>query len=222
MKFLKSLQINSLVTAIVYVILGLLFIILPEAITRSAAVLLGVVLLIAGAAYIIDYFRKWQIEYKANGLAIGILLVFGALFLFFQNEVIATIVPLVLGFAVVLSGTIKLQNAIVLYRAKEGMWIPVLVLAALSLVFGFIIMINPFAAMTTLIVIIGVGLLISGLTDLVIIFLMSRRSNELEAAGRSRLDKNVIDTDHVQSPKDAVFSAMDELNIPKPEGAEKK
>lgn len=187
MKTLKSLQINALVTAIVYVGLGLIFVLVPNIVTSSVAIILGVALALAGVVYIIDYFRKWDIEYRSNGLAIGILLLFSALFLFFQSDVIATIIPLLLGFAAVVSGTIKLQNAIVLYKAKEKMWIPVLVLAGVCLILGVIIMFDPFAAMTGLIILIGVSLLVSGLTDLVIIFLMSRRTKQLRAAGKPGL-----------------------------------
>lgn len=187
MKTLKSLQINALVTAIVYVGLGLVFVLVPNIVTSSVAIILGVALALAGVVYIIDYFRKWDIEYRSNGLAIGILLLFSSLFLFFQSDVIATVIPLLLGFAVVVSGTIKLQNAIVLYKAKEKMWIPVLVLAGVCLILGLIIMFDPFAAMTGLIILIGVSLLVSGLTDLVIIFLMSRRTKQLRAAGKPGL-----------------------------------
>ena len=187
MKTLKSLQINALVTAIVYVVLGLVFVLIPNIVTSTVAIILGVALALAGVVYIIDYFRKWDIEYRSNGLAIGILLLFSSLFLFFQSDVIATIIPLLLGFAVVVSGTIKLQNAIVLYKAKEKMWIPVLVLAGVCLILGVIIMFDPFAAMTGLIILIGVSLLVSGITDLVIIFLMSRRTKQLRAAGKPGL-----------------------------------
>lgn len=211
MRLLKELKINTLITAVVYVVLGLLFIILPEAVARSIAVILGIVMAILGIAYIVDYFHKWDIEYKSNGLAVGILLIFGSLFLLFQGDIIVAIIPLILGFAVVLSGTIKLQNAIVLNRAKESMWVSVLVLAVISLALGFIIMINPFAMFAALIVFIGIGLLISGVTDLIIIFLMSRRSKELKAAGRSGLSnsiENIIDTTNVQPPKEAVKEAF--------------
>lgn len=216
MRFLKELKINTLITAIVYVVLGLLFILLPEAVSKSIAIILGLMMTLLGLAYIIDYFRKWDIEYKSNGLAIGILLIFGALFLLFQGEIIVTIIPLILGFAVVVSGTVKLQNAIVLNRAKESIWLSVLVLAIISLALGFIIMINPFVAFTALIVFIGIGLLVCGVTDLVIIFLMSRRSKELKAAGHGGLSDSIdsiIDTKNVLRPKEAVKEALSGFGV---------
>lgn len=187
MKFFKNLQINALVTAIVYIVLGVLFILMPDVVSQSIAIIVAAALLVAGAVYIIDYFRRWDIEYRSNGLAIGILMVFAAVFLFLQRDIIAAIIPLLLGFAVIVSGTIKLQNAIVLSRVKDKMWVATLVLSLLCLVLGILIMANPFTSLNVLIILIGVSLLISGLSDLVIIFMMSRKAGKIEAAGHGHV-----------------------------------
>lgn len=179
MNVLKGLKINALATAILYVLLGLAFILWPDVVTTSITVVLGVALVIVGIVYIIDYFRRWDIEYKSNGLAIGILLLFAALFLFLQSNVIAGAIPVLLGFAVIISGTIKLQNAIVLNRAKDPVWKYILILAAVCFVMGAVFIIDPFATTRVLIIVIGVGLLISGLSDLIIILLMSRKAKNL-------------------------------------------
>lgn len=199
MKLIKGLKINALVSAILYLALGILFVALPEVVIQWIAIIAGVALVLAGIACIIDYFRKWDIEYRANGLAIGILLLFAALFLFLQSDLIVQAIPILLGFAVVVSGTIKLQNAIVLYKVRDNMWKWVMALAALCLVMGVIFMVNPFATTHVLVVLIGVGLIVSGVTDLVIIFLMSRRADELSRAGRSG-GKRAPTTDQESSP----------------------
>lgn len=187
MNILKSLKINALASAILYVILGLAFILWPDFVTTSITVILGVALVIAGIVYIIDYFRRWDIEYKSNGLAIGILLLFAALFLFLQSNIIVAAIPVLLGFAVIISGTIKLQNAIVLNKAKDPLWKYVLILALVCFALGIVFIINPFATTRVLIIVIGVGLLLSGLTDIAIILLMSRKAKEFgRATGRTQ------------------------------------
>lgn len=183
MSFLKNLQINALVTALLYVALGLLFILLPEAVAASISIIVAASLLIAGILYVVNYFRTWDIEYRSNGLAIGILLIFAAAFLFFQREIVTAIIPLLLGFAVIISGALKLQNAIVMSRAKVRIWLPTLILAIVCLILGFIIMLDPFRSLSALIIMIGVSLLVSGLTDLVILILMARRKKAIAAAG---------------------------------------
>ena len=184
MKALKGLKINALITAILYVIAGLLFILFPTVIDSAIPLILIGVLVILGLVYVIDYFRTWDIEYRSNGLAIGILMLFGAFFLFLQRDVIMDAVPVLLGFGVVISGTIKLQNAIVLAKARDRLWIAVMVMSAISFVLGAVLIANPFGTKIVLITVVGVGLLLSGLSDLVIIFLMSRRVDEIKKTGR--------------------------------------
>lgn len=181
----RKLKINALITAILYVVLGVLCIVFPSVVLDFIAVILEAMLVIAGIVYIIVYLRTWEIEYRSNGLAIGILLIFCALFLFLQREIVASMLPMFMGFAIVISGALKLQNAIVLSRAKDRLWIPTLVLALVCLGLGAVVMANPFASLHALIVLIGVSLAISGLTDLVIIILMSRRTSELTSARKA-------------------------------------
>lgn len=205
MKFLKGLKINALITAIVYVALGVAFIVVPDIVLEYVPIVLAVAMALIGVYYIIDYFRKWNIEYRSNGLAIGILLMFAALFLFIQRDIIVAAIPVLLGFAVVVSGAIKLQNAIVLNRTKDSLWIAVLVLALISLVLGVIFIVNPFATSRTLVIVIGVGLLISGLSDLVIIILMSHHMRTMKKAGEQVLENAaaptvVVETEVTETP----------------------
>lgn len=208
MKFFKNLQINALLTAIVYIILGLVLVLMPNLVTHTVAIILGAIFAVAGIYYIVDYFRKWDIEYRSNGLAIGILMLFASLFFFFQSEVIAALIPLILGFAVVVSSTIKLQNAIVLYKAKDKGWISLLVLAGVSLILGVIIMLDPFAALHGLLILIGVSLLFSGITDLVIIFVMSRKVKALGLGGKGGAKRAVVEAATPDKPIDPVEEAI--------------
>lgn len=176
MKLFKKVKINALTTAIAFVVLGLVLILLPGITEWTICYIIAAALFLLGALYIIDYFRVWDIAYRSNGLAIGMLGVLGALFFLLRMDVVARLVPLLLGAAVIVSGVLKLQNAIVLFKIKDKGWaVTLLALSALCLVFGFLVMEDPFASPVARVVVMGSGLLFSGLTDLVIIFVMPRR-----------------------------------------------
>lgn len=191
MRFLKKIQINALVTAVLYLVLGLLFVLLPGVTMQTICYILAASLAIGGLAYVIDYFRTWDIEYRSNGLAIGILAIVASLFLFIKTQSVIEMIPILLGFAIIVSGVIKVQNVIVLYKVRDKAWIFVLITAILCLALGVILIENPFAAARTLVIIIGVGLLFSGITDLAIIILMSRRAKELKKSVRGAMAKPV-------------------------------
>lgn len=180
MQFLKKIRINALVTAALYVVLGLLFVLLPGLTMQTICYIMAAALALGGVVYIIDYFKAWDIEYKPNGLATGILALLGALFLFLKTEVVIAAIPVLLGFAVIVSGVLKVQNTVVLYRQKDKGWIFVLVLAVLCLIVGIVLIENPFTVARTLVVIIGAGLLYSGVSDLVIVFVMTKKVRDIK------------------------------------------
>lgn len=71
-----------------------------------------------------------------------------------------------MGLAVLISGLIKLQHAVDLFRAKIQGSILLFLMAVISIILGVLAIVNPFEAAATLIMIIGAGLLISGITDI--------------------------------------------------------
>lgn len=175
MNLLKKIKINVLVTSCVYMVLGLLFLVLPGITIHTICYIIAAALLVMGASYIIDYLRSYEANFHANGLAIGILAILSSLFLFFKTDAAASVIPVLLGFSIIVSGVIKIQDAVLLKRLGSQGFVWTIACAVLCLVLGMVLVENPFAAAETLIRVIGVGLLFSGITDLAITLWVTHR-----------------------------------------------
>ena len=151
MSFFQKLKINALVAALAYLVLGILFVLFPGIAMTTIC----------------------------NGLAIGILALMGALFLFLKADAFIAIIPMALGFLVIVSGVLKVQNAIVLYKMQCASWLYVLIAAALCILLGIALIENPFGAAATLVTLIGIGLIFSGVSDLTVLMLLARRTKNL-------------------------------------------
>ncbi len=182
MRFFKRIKMNVLATAALYIVLGLLFMLLPGVTERIICYLIAGALALAGIAYIVDYFRSFDTSMQSNGLAVGILLVLAALFLFLKTSLVMEAIPILLGIAVIVSGVIKVQNAVVLYRMRNKAWIAALVLALLCLALGVVLIEDPFTDAHVLITVIGASLLFSGVTDLAMLLVMTRKAKEVKKA----------------------------------------
>ncbi len=178
MKLFKRIEINVLATAMIYIVLGLLFVLLPGVTERVICYLIAVALALMGIVYIVEFFRGGEASIQKNSLAVGMLLVLAALFMFLKTSVVVAAIPILLGMSVVVSGVLKLQNAIILYRMKNKLWIAVLVLSLLCLAFGIVLIEDPFLEANVLITVIGIALLFSGITDIAMLFIMSRKIKE--------------------------------------------
>jgi uncharacterized membrane protein HdeD (DUF308 family) len=76
------------------------------------------------------------------------------------------LLPIVLGVLIIVSGCIKLQDAIDLKKLDHPAFVMMLVVSLVFIVFGAVLVANPFKSEIILMRIIGVALIIAGMTDL--------------------------------------------------------
>lgn len=165
-KMIKHMKWDVILTSLLYVALGIAALVMPGTMIETLGYLIGAFLIVAGAVSMIcyllrdasqNYFRN-DFVYGLVGIAIGIIVLY-------QIENIVKLVPIILGVLVVASGCRKLQDVIDMKRMEYGNWVVMLIFAAANVVFGVVLILNPFEAAMLLERLIGVGLIVSGAAD---------------------------------------------------------
>lgn len=168
MKLLKQLKWDALLMGVLYILLGIVVLLIPETMERLLGFLIGGVLIIAGAVSMISYLlRDAHQNYYHNDFLHGLLGILLGILVLYNINFIISLVPILLGTLVLVSGLSKLQDVIDLKRLEYGNWIFMLVLAVINIVLGLVLIFNPMAVATLLFRLLGVGLIFSGLTDCV-------------------------------------------------------
>ncbi len=168
MKLLKQLKWDALLMGVLYILLGIVALVIPETMERLLGFLIGVVLIIAGAVSMISYLlRDAHQNYYHNDFLHGLLGIALGIVVLYKVDIIISLVPLLLGALVLVSGLSKLQDVIDLKRLEYGNWILMLVLAVINITFGLVLIFHPMAVAALLFRLLGVGLIFSGLTDCV-------------------------------------------------------
>ncbi len=181
MKFLKELRWDALLKGILYILLGIVALIIPETMERTLGYLIGIVLIIAGAVSMISYLlRDARENYYRNDFLYGLVGIALGIIVLYKVELIISLVPIILGILVIISGCAKLQDVIDMKRLESGNWIVMLVLAVINLGLGILLICNPFKAASVLFRVIGAGLIFSGITDCVTIIYFARVLKELQ------------------------------------------
>lgn len=176
MNLLKNMKKDTLAAAIVYIFAGLFLLIFPETTAKTIGYAFACILLVMGLRSIFNYMmRDVSVVFYHNDLVIAAVLILASVCVFINVEAVVSIIPFVLGIIVAISGVIKLQNAINLKRLNHGGAMMVFILAAVNIIFGIVLLVNPFKAMATLIRIIGIGLVFSGVTDCFTLFCIARK-----------------------------------------------
>lgn len=136
----------ALLFPVVYVILGVLLLFVPDINTKVLAELLGALLIIAGAALIIRYFiARSYLDMRAYGFSIGTLGIVLGICAILKAEDVASSLSVFLTICIMLTAIVKLQNAIQLKFLKSKLWIPVLCVSLVFLICTVLIVLNPFS-----------------------------------------------------------------------------
>ena len=112
-------------------------------------------------------------------------------FLILRSDIVVRILPVVFGLFVLFDSLGRIQNALELRRCGYPSWKWFILLALLSVVLGGIMIFDPFGAMETLVMGIGIILLIEGAFNLggaIYTALAIRRFNKLHPETQSMLE----------------------------------
>lgn len=170
MKLLEKVKWDALLRAVLYILLGLVALVIPETMEKTLGYLIGIVLIIAGAVSMLSYtLRDARQNYYHDDFVYGLVGIILGIIVLYKVEVIISLVPFILGILVLVSGCVKLQDVIDMKRLEYGNWVVMLALAVVNLAFGLLLVCNPFKAATVLFRLIGAGLMFSGITDCVTI-----------------------------------------------------
>ncbi len=173
--FIETVRSDIIVQALLFIGLGIFLIVMPNITITTIIYLLGGVLAISGAVALISYFRKKGKNAQVTSvLTNGIILILLALVAFLFPEVLASFFSFALGIILILCGVVNTVRAVQLRVFGGYSWIVALIISLLIVAGGFVIVWNPFATTMLFTVVLGVLLLVNGVTDLVI-ELLSRK-----------------------------------------------
>ena len=168
-KLLKQMKWDVILTSLLYVVLGVTILIIPNIMFRTLGYLIGAFLIVAGAVSMIGYLlRDAHQNYYRNDFVYGLVEITIGIIVLYKIENIMELVPVILGILVVASGCRKLQDVIDMKRMEYGNWIAMLVLAAANVIFGVVLILDPIEAQLVLERLIGAGLIVSGATDCIV------------------------------------------------------
>lgn len=186
-KALKELKWDALLKGMLYILLGVVAFLIPETMEKTLAYLIAVVLILAGAVSMVCYLlRSAQDNYYRNDFLYGLVGIALGIIVLYKIELIISLVPVILGIMVLISGCAKLQDVIDMKRIDSGRrtnsnnWIVLLVIAGIDVLFGVLLIANPFKAATILFRLIGAGLVFSGITDCVTIIYFAKEFKRFE------------------------------------------
>ena len=170
--FLKGLKMNYTISAVLCVLLGLVLLIWPGTTTQIVCMTLGIVMLAYGIIQIVIYlFNRERTIISQGMMLLGIVFAVIGIWILLRPEMIIMAVPIIVGVLIVIHGLHNVIQAIALQKDGYDKWWLALIFALLTVIFGGVLIYNPFEAVELVVRLIGVFLIYDGLSD---IWILSR------------------------------------------------
>lgn len=160
-----------------FLVLGIALTFFPSLSANVLCYIGGGLLMVYGIWKIVAYFRT-QVVLAERLFSTGLIALAGGLIIVLMPESLITVIPLLIGFALIACGILQLEVALGLSRMGYPRWYFSLTGAVLMLVLGVVILINPFSSSLLLLRFIGISMLLEAVCDLAdaILFNRVRRS----------------------------------------------
>lgn len=218
---LKQLKWSNILTSIVYIVIGILLILYPDISANVISYIIGAGLCVFGAANLISYFMTdVRDSLYNNSFTLGLMTVVFGIAVIAKKDLIADLIPIILGLIIITSGLMKVQRSVVAGRIHYSASVYYAILGVISIVFGIVIMffLSGQAASNILFIVIGCGLVYSGASDLFIQLFLAKKFNDFirmfEDAIKKK-DANIIDAEAVEQPETKAEQAEAEVVEPK-------
>lgn len=170
--FTREFKQNYLFTAIITILVGIVLVIWPDITGRFLCYVLGVALMIMGALQLIIFFREETRGFFSKfSMIMGLILIFLGIWVCVRPDTVLALVPLVIGIMMTIHGIMDIKYTMDIKNAGVQKWWIALLAALITLIFGILLILNPFTAFELTMIVIGFVMLYDGISDIVLMIL---------------------------------------------------
>ena len=175
-KFLKKAGWTSVITSLIFALIGLVMIFYPATTMQVMSTVLGIFFIIVGVIKVINYFvSKGNSTLFTNDIAWGLIAIIIGLVTIVYSSTIESIFRIMIGIWIIYSGFTRFSLSFKLKGVNDKIWALVLTLAILMVIGGLYVTFYPGALIVTL----GVIILIYAIMDLIESFIFMRNMKDV-------------------------------------------
>ena len=179
----------SIITIIASFVIGLVLLIWPNESITAVSILTGAILL--GVTAWISYFAKEKSIVLATAGTVCIII--GVIICVKYQSIIAILLFL-FGIFITISGAVDLITSFYSRAGGLGTWVVSTVLSVAVLILGVVIMVNPLHTSQALVRLVGAGLLVYAIVDLVTFIQVKRVAKEIKEEFKN-IEPPIVDAD---------------------------
>lgn len=164
LRYTKS---GMMLLSIAYIIIGMMLLIMPQTSLLWICYAFGAVVLVTGIVCLIQYARIRGTGFTAPFMLVGGVITAGlGIFTLAKPQVVASFLPIVFGIFILVDGLSRVGTAIDLAKRKGQKWWVLLLLSVVSVALGVLLVLHPFDAAVSVVMVCGILLIVEGALNL--------------------------------------------------------
>lgn len=166
--YIKKYEGCSIIVSILMICLSLFLMFKPLESLEVFTVIFAIIILLSGLGYLISYFTISKVSRLFSiDLLLGLVTIISGIMLLVYKKDVINVFPIILGIWIIISNLFKLQLSINLSLFLDNAYLGLVLITILMIVFGLLLIINPFASFMTITVTAGTLLLITEVINLI-------------------------------------------------------
>lgn len=166
--YIKKYEGCSIVVSVLMICLSLFLMFKPLESLEVFTVIFAIIILLSGLGYLISYFTiSKESRLFSIDLLLGLVTIISGIMLLVYKKDVINVFPIILGIWIIISNLFKLQLSINLSLFLDNTYLGLVLITILMIIFGLLLIINPFASFMTITVTAGTLLLITEVINLI-------------------------------------------------------
>ena len=181
---------SSIISSISLIAFGALLIVQSEATIITISYIIGAILIALGVIAGLRFFKSKDTKNDLD-IIYGVVCIILGIVVIKNPEAIASIIPFIIGFVIIVNSATKLQYTLELKREKNKLWLSTMLLSIIMLVCWIVLIFNPFKGAVLLTRVVGIFIVIYAVLDIISTIVIKNTYNQI----RKGIKENIKEAD---------------------------
>lgn len=169
---------SIIISSILSIIVGIIMVINPEMSIRTISIVISIYIILYGILLIALDIKANFYYIPFNGFLSGILSIILGIVLLSKPNILSVIITIIIGSFILLQSIESITLALTI-RSKKTPWIMLLFLGFVDLLAGILVLFNPFEAMISIVMFIGLMIIVHSVITIGTMLLVKRDINTI-------------------------------------------
>jgi uncharacterized membrane protein HdeD (DUF308 family) len=211
--FFKNIKWSMMLPGIMTLVIGILIVMNPGGTVETIIKVVGWILIVAGAVSILGFALDKQKGIKSYGdIVVGVLVLAMGIILVITPKTFISFIGIIFGILLLVHGIYQIVTGFRNKGYQDSKWTHAMIFGLICIVLALIIIINPFASISSLMTLIGISLIVDGVSCIALAirtgYIISRfKKSVAEAQEEKRRNEEMLNRmDVCENPDDTILN----------------